>query len=114
MNPAPSNPTRTVMCARYRPGSVPPVEDVGRLGLEIVAITLAAIPLGISVWALLDIARRPAWAWGLSGRSRLLWMAAVLVGTCSVVGGLLISGWYLLRVRPVVAAAENGRFEPLP
>jgi hypothetical protein len=27
----------------------------------------------------------------------------------SVVLGLGISGWYLLRVRPVVAAAESGR-----
>lgn len=82
--------------------------DLGAVGREILLISLASVPLGISLWALLDIARRPAWAWGLSGRNRLGWMAAVLVGMCSVVGGLVISGIYLLRVRPAVADAENG------
>jgi len=85
------------------------MDDVGRLAREIVLITVASLPLAISVWALLDIARRPAWAWGLSGRNRVLWVALVLVGMCSVVGGLVISGFYLLRVRPSVADAEQGR-----
>jgi hypothetical protein len=80
---------------------------------EVVLVTLSAVPIGISLWALLDIARRPAWAWGLAGRNRLLWLVLVLLGTCSLLGGVLISGWYLLRVRPVVADAENGRFGPL-
>jgi len=35
-------------------------------------------------------------------------MVAILFGFASVIGGLLISGWYLLKVRPVVAAAEHG------
>lgn len=82
--------------------------DLGAVGREILLISLACVPLGISLWALLDIARRPAWAWGLSGRNRLGWMAAVLVGMCSVIGGLVISAMYLLRVRPAVADAENG------
>lgn len=86
--------------------------DLGRLAWEMVLITLAAIPLGISVWALLDIARRPAWAWGLSGHNRVGWLAAVLVGMCSVIGGLVISGLYLLRIRPRVADAEAGRIGP--
>lgn len=85
--------------------------DLGRLAWEMVLISIAAIPLAISVWALLDIARRPAWAWGLSGHNRVVWMAAVLVGTCSVLGGLVISGIYLLRIRPRVADAESGRIE---
>ncbi len=88
------------------------MEALGRLGWELLAVSLSAVPLGISLWALLDIARRPAWAWGLSGRNRVGWLTAVLVGTCSVIGGLLISGWYLLKVRPVVSAAEEGRFSP--
>jgi hypothetical protein len=100
------------MSGRYLPARVPPVEDLGRVGWELVAVSLAAIPLGISLWALLDIARRPAWAWGLSGRNRVGWMAAVMVGICSVIGGLVISGWYLLWIRPVVKAAEEGRITP--
>lgn len=86
---------------------------VGRLLGEIIAITIAAIPLGLSVWALLDCARRPAWAWALSGRNRAGWMAAILLGILSVVGGMVVACWYLLRVRPAVAGAEDGRF-PLP
>jgi hypothetical protein len=85
------------------------MDDVGRLTREILLILLASIPLAVSLWALLDIARRPAWAWGLSGRNRIGWLAAVLVGMCSVLGGLLISGYYLLWVRPAVADAEEGR-----
>jgi hypothetical protein len=90
------------------------VDDVGRLVREVMLIAIASVPLAISLWALLDIARRPAWAWSLSGRNRVAWMAAVLVGMCSVVGGLVISGIYLLRIRPAVADAEDGRFGPSP
>ena len=61
------------------------------------------------MWALLDAARRPQWAWSLAERNQVLWMAVILGGVLSVVLGLGISGWYLWRVRPVVAAAEEGR-----
>ena len=89
------------------------MDGAGRIIGELVAISLAAVPLGLSVWALLDIARRPAWAWALSGRNRALWMAVVLVGILSVVGGVLISGWYLLRIRPQIAATESGQLPDL-
>ena len=72
-------------------------------------LVLVGIPLGLSVWALLDAARRPQWAWSLAERNQVLWMAVILGGVLSVVLGLGISGWYLWRVRPVVAAAEEGR-----
>ncbi len=72
-------------------------------------LVLVGIPLTISVIALLDAARRPQWAWSLADRNQLMWLAMILVGVLSVVLGLAISGWYLLRVRPVVAAAEAGR-----
>jgi hypothetical protein len=72
-------------------------------------LLVLGIPLAISVIALLDAARRPQWAWSLADRNQLMWLAMILVGVLSVVLGLGISGWYLLRVRPVVAAAESGR-----
>ena len=53
----------------------------------------ACIPLGISLWALLDAAHRPEWAWALAGRRRVVWMAVILFGVFTVVGGLLISGY---------------------
>lgn len=86
------------------------MDGPGRLAWELTLISLASIPIAVSLWALLDIAKRPAWAWGLSRRSRVVWMAAVLIGFCSVLGGLLISGYYLVRIRPEIADAEEGRF----
>lgn len=68
----------------------------------------AAIPIGISLWALLDAARRPRWAWALSGRRQIVWMAMIMFGALSLVGGLLISGWYLVKVRPALARVEGG------
>jgi len=69
-----------------------------------------SIPIGLSLWALLDAARRPAWAWALAERRQIAWIAAVLFGVLSVIPGLAISTWYLLRVRPQIQAAEDGRF----
>jgi hypothetical protein len=75
-----------------------------------IAVTLfAAIPLCISVWALLDAAHRPEWAWALAGRRRIVWMFVIMFGVLSVIGGLVVSLYYLLSVRPKIAAAEDGR-----
>ena len=76
--------------------------------LAIASATFACIPLGISVWALLDAAHRPEWAWALAGRRRVAWMAAIMFGVLTVIGGLIISSWYLAMVRPRIRAAENG------
>lgn len=76
----------------------------------IAVVAFASIPLGVSVWALLDAARRPQWAWSLADRSQVAWMAAILFGILVLVPGLAVSTWYLLKVRPVIAAAEDGRF----
>jgi hypothetical protein len=80
----------------------------GQVLLAIVATVIACIPLAISVWALLDAASRPEWAWALAGRRRVVWMAAIMFGVLTVVGGLVISAWYLARVRPEIRAAEHG------
>jgi hypothetical protein len=87
---------------------VPTVSGVGDLFAAIALTALLCIPLGLSLWALLDCARRPGWAWALAGRRQVVWMAAILCGFLVVVGGLVVSLWYLLRVRPVIAAAESG------
>jgi hypothetical protein len=72
-------------------------------------MAVLAIPLVLTLWALLDAARRPEWAWALAGRRRVVWMAAILFGAMTVFVGLAVSCAYLLRVRPAVAAAEDGR-----
>lgn len=82
--------------------------DLWALAGALVVTIVFAIPLGVSLWALLDAARRPQWAWALTERRQVVWMAGILVGTLTVVGGLLVSLWYLLKIRPLVAAAEEG------
>ena len=72
-------------------------------------IVALAVPLMLTLWALLDAAHRPEWAWALAGRRRLLWLAAILFGALTVLVGLVVSLTYLLRVRPEIAAAERGK-----
>lgn len=90
--------------------SVPTDVDftLGSVAEALLLACLAAVPLGVSIWALLDAARRPRWAWALSGRRQVVWMALILFGVFSVIGGLLISGYYLARVRPRIAGVEGG------
>ena len=82
---------------------------IGSAGGAVVATLLAGVPLALSVWALLDAAGRPEWAWALAGRRRVMWIAAILFGVLTLVVGLVVSVVYLLRVRPEIAAAEQGR-----
>ena len=86
--------------------------DLSDLAWAVVVACVFAFPLGLSLWALLDAAHRPAWAWALSGRRQAVWIAAILFGTFTVVGGVLLCTWYLTRVRFEVAAAEAGHFPP--
>lgn len=83
---------------------------MGELFVVILEVAIASIPLGLSLWALLDCARRPAWAWALTTRSQAVWMATILVGILLVPVGLVVSAWYLVRIRREVAGAESGRF----
>jgi len=69
----------------------------------------AAIPLSLTGWALLDAARRPQWAWALAGRRQVVWMAGIMFSALTVLGGVIVSAWYLTRVRHEVAAAEDGQ-----
>lgn len=81
----------------------------GTVAKVLITTVLAAIPLALSMWALLDAARRPEWAFALARRSRTAWVAATGFGILFCGPGVIISLWYLLKVRPGVAAAESGR-----
>jgi len=83
--------------------------DLLAIGWAVVVASFFAIPLGLTIWALLDAARRPEWAWALAGRRQVVWMAAILFAALTVVGGMLVSSWYLARVRHEIAAAEDGQ-----
>jgi uncharacterized membrane protein len=81
---------------------------LGDLIGEILVTAFLCIPLGLSLWALVDCARRPSWAWALSNHERVQWLFLILVGFLCVIGGLMISLYYLVRIRPAVAAVEAG------
>ena len=85
--------------------------------MVIVWLFIGLVPIALSLWALLDCARRPAWAWSFAARSQVAWMAAIMFGVFLLLFGMAISLWYLMRVRPVIAAIEAGdlsdmAFEP--
>jgi hypothetical protein len=84
--------------------------DLSELGVAVLLAVFAAIPLGLTIWALLDAARRPQWAWALSGRRQVVWMAGIMFAALTVLGGMIVSSWYLAKVRHEIAAAEEGRF----
>jgi hypothetical protein len=86
--------------------------DLWAIAGALTVTVLLSIPLAVTVWALLDAARRPQWAWALAGRSQVGWMAGIIVAALTLVGGIAVSCWYLLKVRPDVADAEDGRIAP--
>lgn len=81
--------------------------------MVIVWLLIGVLPISLSVWALLDCARRPAWAWSLAGRSQLIWMGAILFGVFLLLLGLAVSGWYLLAVRPEIRSIEAGDLDAI-
>ncbi|HEY9556005.1 MAG TPA: hypothetical protein VIR58_04680 [Acidimicrobiales bacterium] len=82
--------------------------DFFDVGFALLLAIGAAIPLSLTVWALLDAARRPQWAWALTERRQVVWMAVIMFSALTVIGGVVVSAWYLLKVRPQVEAAEEG------
>jgi hypothetical protein len=83
----------------------------GDLLTTLFLLILVSIPLAISVWALTDAAARPRWVWALTEKNQVAWLAAILLGTLTVLLGLAISIWYLARVRPALRATESGKLE---
>ena len=83
--------------------------DLYDLAWALALACVAAFPLALTVWALLDAARRPQWAWALAGRRQVVWMAAIMFGALTVLGGVLLCTWYLVRVRHEIGAAEDGQ-----
>jgi hypothetical protein len=70
-----------------------------------------SIPLAVSMWALLDAARRPEWAFSFANRSRTVWVVANGFGILFCGVGVVVAVYYLLKVRPQIAAIEGGRVD---
>jgi hypothetical protein len=83
--------------------------DLSELAVAVAVTCFFAIPLSVTIWALLDAARRPQWAWALAERRQVVWMTGIMFSALTVVGGLLVASWYLSQIRPLIRAAEEGR-----
>lgn len=69
---------------------------------------LITSPLLVTGAAFLDAARRPAWAWGLSQRNRLMWLTSLVGAGITIIAGPIVAIAYFVIARPDVAAAERG------
>ena len=76
------------------------------LGPDFLIVILGLAALGISIWAVVDVLRRPEWAFQAANQTKTLWVVLTIVGifVCSPVIGLV----YLIGFRPKVAAAQGG------
>ena len=83
--------------------------DLLDVAKAVLVTSFLAFPLILTIWSLLDAASRPQWAWALAERRQVVWMAAIMFGTLTVLGGLVLCTWYLTRVRHEIAAAEEGQ-----
>ena len=81
--------------------------------MVIIWLFIGLIPISLSLWALLDCARRPPWVWSLAGRSQVSWLGVIAFGIFLLIFGMAVSLWYLVRVRPHLAAVEAGDFQSL-
>jgi hypothetical protein len=69
-------------------------------------ILLGLVPLALGIWALVDAASKPDWAWQQVGSSKVLYIVLIAVGfvVCGLVS-LVASIVYLVSVRPRLAQA---------
>lgn len=75
----------------------------------IVSIAASAVPIALSLWALLDAAGRPEWVFAFLGRSRTAWVALLTLGLLTCGLGIVAAPYYLVRVRPRLIGVEAGR-----
>lgn len=81
---------------------------VGSVGPgELVIVLVLLVPLGVTVFAIVDGARRPEWAWQQAGQNKALWIALQAVGIFFCALGVIMSIIYLAAIRPKLILAEG-------
>ncbi|HEY8544290.1 MAG TPA: hypothetical protein VIL36_04550 [Acidimicrobiales bacterium] len=82
-------------------------------GPEIVALLVALGAFSLPpLWAVIDAAVRPDWAWDAVGQSKVLWVVLPIVVGLSCLGWI-VAIVYFTKIRPQVADAErHGRGSP--
>ena len=76
-------------------------------------LLIAVVFLGPVIWGLVDVIRRPKEAFVAIGRSRNVWIGLLIVALIApMIVGTGIGIWYLIAVRPKVAAATPSSTPP--
>ncbi len=70
-------------------------------------LLIPLVALGVTVFAIVDGARRPEWAWQQAGQSKSLWIALQAVGIFLCALGVILSIVYLAAIRPKLVLAEG-------
>ncbi len=62
--------------------------------------------LAFTIFCIVDIVRRPQWAWLAAGKEKALWLALTFFGyfLCWIIMDIV----YVAAIRPKVAAAQRG------
>lgn len=76
-------------------------------------VALLSIPFLFVGGTFLHAARVPQWVWVLSGRTQIIWLVVLLVGTAALPLGVPAAIYYLIRTRPQLANVENGDISDL-
>ena len=69
---------------------------------------LIGFPLLVTMVAVLDVARRPRWAWAIVGRDQTRWLALLGGLALTWLGGMVAALWYFATAGREVARAERG------
>ena len=74
-------------------------------------LIIGLIGLAVTIYCIVDIARRPDWAWQAAGQNKVLWLVLTIVGhfLCWVIFDVI----YLAAIRPKVVAAGSGGAPPM-
>jgi hypothetical protein len=79
--------------------------DIAILGVVLIA---GLVPLGLAIWAVIDIAQRSEASFQAAGQSKTTWLLLVILLTlfCGLPGAVLAL-IYLVSIRPKVAAVSG-------
>jgi hypothetical protein len=81
---------------------------MGSIGAsELVILLVMLVPVGVTVFAIVDGAGRPEYAWQQAGQSKAVWVALEAVGIFICFLGVIMSIIYFATIRPKLVLAQG-------
>lgn len=71
-------------------------------------VAIASIPLVFVGLTFLHAALRPQWVWAMAGRTQIVWLATLLLGSAIIPLGIPAAVYYIMKVRPLLLSIESG------